>query len=74
MKYGTRPGDVSGAARAAAFELSLSIRNDKAVHVVAAMASNVDDCIELLAMLGLDPHRAGPVPVVSRPTRAPGVW
>jgi hypothetical protein len=60
MKYGTRHDVVSHSTRAAAaHELSLSIQNDKAVHVVAAMASDVEDCLELFAMLGLDPHGTG---------------
>jgi hypothetical protein len=59
MTYGTRQGVGHSARAAAALELSLSIQNDKAVQVVAAMASDLEDCIELLAMLGLDPHGSG---------------
>jgi hypothetical protein len=55
MAYGPSHGDIEHSSRShAAHELSLSIQNDKAVQVVAAQASNRDDCIELLAMLGLN--------------------
>jgi hypothetical protein len=57
MNYGSRHGDIDHSSRAIeAHALSLSIQNDKAVQVVAGMASDLDDCLELLAMLGLDPH------------------
>jgi hypothetical protein len=34
------------------------VQNDKAVQVVASQASGLDDCLELLAMLGLDAQAA----------------
>ena len=55
MVYGPSHGDIEHSSRShAAHELSLSIQNNKAVQVVAAQASGLDDCIELLAMLGLN--------------------
>ncbi|MBB6374134.1 hypothetical protein BKA01_001356 [Pseudonocardia eucalypti] len=42
----------------AAYEYNIAIQNDKAAQVIASRASGIDDCIELLAMLGLD-ARAG---------------
>jgi hypothetical protein len=38
----------------AAYALAVSIRNRKAIQVVAAQADDLEDCVELLAMLGLD--------------------
>jgi hypothetical protein len=38
----------------AAHEVSLAVQNEKAAHVIASRAHGIDDCIELLAMLGLD--------------------
>jgi hypothetical protein len=56
MKYGTDDAIEHRSRAAEAHELGLSIQNDKAVQIVAGMATNLDDCLELLAMLGLDPH------------------
>lgn len=42
----------------AVHEHNLAIQNDKAAQVIASHASGIDDCIELLAMLGLDAHAA----------------
>lgn len=66
MLYGT-PGDaIQHSSRvAAAHELRRAIENDKAAQVVAGRANDLDDCRELLAMLGLEPHA-----VVAGPTTA----
>jgi hypothetical protein len=44
----------------AAYDRTLSIQNDKAVQVVAGQASDLNDCVELLAMLGLDARASRP--------------
>jgi hypothetical protein len=36
-----------------AYDLGMAVQNNKAVQVVAAQASGLEDCLELLAMLGL---------------------
>lgn len=45
-------------AQAAAYDLSCQRQNEKAARVVAGQATDVDDCSELLAMLGLDAPRS----------------
>ncbi|MBA2322886.1 MAG: hypothetical protein H0V92_02300 [Pseudonocardiales bacterium] len=47
----------------AAYDLIITNQNNKAVQVVAAQASDLEDCLELLAMLGLDAHTVRPVVV-----------
>lgn len=42
----------------AAYEISLAIQKEKAQQVIASRARSIDDCIELLAMLGLDARAA----------------
>lgn len=43
----------------AAYDLAMSVQNRKATKVVAAQATDLDDCVELLAMLGLRPTETG---------------
>ncbi|HEY1970424.1 MAG TPA: hypothetical protein VGH89_20895 [Pseudonocardia sp.] len=59
MMYGPRTDETAHSARAhAEHARTLSVQNDKAVQVVASQASGLDDCLELLAMLGLDAQAA----------------
>lgn len=70
MMYGSRTDETTQTqthARAhAEHARTLSVQNDKAVQVVASQASGLADCLELLAMLGLDAQAArltGPRPL-----------
>jgi hypothetical protein len=47
-------GSPVGYRSRAASELAVVVRDRKAVRVVAAHADSLEDCVELLAMLGLD--------------------
>ncbi|WP_214366900.1 hypothetical protein [Pseudonocardia sp. H11422] len=42
----------------AAYQLSCEIQSRQAARVVAGQATDLDDCAELLAMLGLDARAA----------------
>ena len=53
--YGTRTDDIAHRSRTQeAYDLGIATQNHKAVQVVAAQASGIEDCMELLAMLGLN--------------------
>ncbi|HEY9417039.1 MAG TPA: hypothetical protein VIQ30_19955 [Pseudonocardia sp.] len=53
--YGSRTDDIAHRSRTQdAYDLGMAVQNKKAVQVVAAQASGIEDCLELLAMLGLN--------------------
>lgn len=53
----TEAGSGWADVQAAAYDLSCRRQNEKAARIVAGQATDVDDCSELLAMLGLDVPR-----------------
>jgi hypothetical protein len=55
---GTIDENARSAQTRAAYDRSIAIQNEKATQVTASQASSVEDCIELLAMLGLDARAA----------------
>jgi hypothetical protein len=55
---GTVDENAHSARARAAYEVSIAVQNEKATQVTASQASGVEDCIELLAMLGLDARAA----------------
>lgn len=55
IERGAGGGDRWERSRAAE-DLVIRVQNRNAVQVVAAQARDLDDCVELLAMLGLNAH------------------
>lgn len=72
--YGTRSDEIAHRSQTQdAYDLGMLVQNNKAVQVVAAQATGLDDCLELLAMLGLSTEDLAPrsVPRISpRPATA----
>jgi hypothetical protein len=59
--YGTRTDEIAHRSKTQdAYDLGIAVQNNKAVQVVAAQASGLDDCLELLAMLGLTTDHVTP--------------
>jgi hypothetical protein len=59
--YGTRTDEIAHRSRTQdAYDQVIAIQNNKAVQVVAAQASGIEDCLELLAMLGLNTDDLSP--------------
>jgi hypothetical protein len=53
--YGTRTDEIAHRSKTQdAYDVGIAVQNNKAVQVVAAQASGIEDCLELLAMLGLN--------------------
>jgi hypothetical protein len=59
--YGTRTDEIAHRSRTQdAYDEGMTVQNNKAVQVVAAQAVGIEDCLELLAMLGLSTDDLGP--------------
>jgi hypothetical protein len=59
--YGTRTDEIAHRSKTQdAYDLGMSVQNNRAVQVVAAQASGLEDCLELLAMLGLNTDHVTP--------------